>query len=87
MIDLVTGIATVPAILALVNLSKSFGVTGKWAALVAVLLGVGINLAQWAWADAAWFTAATSGLLLGLGAAGLYDITPPAEGKKEEEAI
>lgn len=74
MIDLVTSIATVPAILAIVNLLKGLGLHGRWSALVAVALGVGLNLAVWAFADYAWFTAASSGLILGLGAAGLYDL-------------
>lgn len=76
MIDLVTGIATVPAIVALVNLSKTLGLPAKGALALAVVLGVALNLATYAWADYAWFTAASSGLILGLGAAGLYDLTP-----------
>lgn len=76
MIDIVSGIATVPAIVALVNAAKRVGLPARWALILAIVLGVGLNLAVWAWADYGWFTAASSGLLLGLGAAGLYDLTP-----------
>lgn len=76
MIDLVSGIATLPAIVALVNAAKTAGLPSRAALLLAIALGVGLNLATWAWADYGWFTAASSGLLLGLGAAGLYDLTP-----------
>lgn len=76
MIDLVTGIATVPAIVALVNAAKRTGLPDRFALVLAILLGIGLNLAVWAWADYGWFTAASSGLMLGLGAAGLYDLTP-----------
>lgn len=73
--DTVTLIATVPAIVALVNLAKRFGVRDHYATLTAVLLGVGLNVADYAWSDAGWYAAATQGLILGLGAAGLYDVT------------
>lgn len=91
MIDLVSGIATIPAIVALVNFAKSLGVTGRGALVLAVILGIGLNLATWAFADYSWFTAASSGLLLGLAAAGLYDLTPttttgPRRAAKEDTA-
>ena len=81
MTELITGIATPVAVLALVNLGKQFGVSGRWSALLAVLLGVGLNLAQWAWSEHAWFAAAAQGLTLGLAAAGLYDV---AQGRQPE---
>lgn len=79
MIDLVTSIATVPAILALVNLAKTFGVTGKWSALLAVILGVAIQATEYgvtstAQTPAGWYGAIATGLVLGLSAAGLYDV-------------
>lgn len=76
MIDPVTSIVTVPAIVALTNLIKGLGVGGKWSALVAVLLGVALSVAAWALAGTGWWDAASSGLLLGLAAAGLYDLAP-----------
>lgn len=74
--DAVTTIATVPAIVALTNLIKSLGIDGKWSALVAVLLGASLALASWALTGTGWWEQLSSGLLLGLAAAGLCDITP-----------
>ncbi|MCI7552249.1 MAG: hypothetical protein PUK40_02165 [Actinomycetaceae bacterium] len=72
-------LATVPAILAVVNLGKQFGIKGKWSALLAVLLGVIFRfLDQWAaWGFTLDVNAAaltTEGLIIGLSAAGLYDV-------------
>ena len=83
--DAVTTLATVPAILALTNLAKSFGIQGRWSALLAVLLGVAINIAGYLLADAGWWTVAQSGLLLGLGAAGLYDLAPHSDARRAVE--
>ena len=79
MIETTTTIATIPAILALVNLAKTFGVTGKWSALLAVILGVAIQAAEYgvtstAQTPAGWYGAIATGLVLGLSAAGLYDV-------------
>lgn len=71
--DPVTAIVSVPAILAGTNLLKSFGVAGKWSALVAVVLGVGLNLAATFAGETLGFQAVAQGLILGLGAAGLWD--------------
>lgn len=76
MIDPITSIVTVPAIVALTNLIKGLGVGGKWSALVAVLLGVSLAVAAYALAGTGWWDAASGGLLLGLAAAGLYDLAP-----------
>lgn len=83
--DPITTIATVPAIVALTNLLKSLGIGGKWSALVAVLLGVGLSVASWALAGTGWWEQASSGLLLGLAAAGLYDLTPGEEPRRALE--
>ena len=77
MIDIgtaVTNLATLPAILALVNLGKRFGLSGPWSALAAVILGVALSMAEQAWGASPVFAAARTGLILGLGAAGLYDL-------------
>lgn len=76
MIDPVTSIVTVPAIVALTNLIKSLGVGGKWSALVAVALGASLALATWALTGTGWWEQISSGILIGLAAAGLYDLTP-----------
>lgn len=64
---------TAPAILALVNLVKSLGLSGKWSALVAVVLGVAIACLQ-VYAPAEVVQTISQGLICGLGAAGLYDV-------------
>lgn len=84
--DTITTIATVPAIVALVNLGKSLGINGKASALLAVLLGVGLNYSTFAWGGTGWFEAVSQGLILGLGAAGLYDLTPDG-GETEADAL
>lgn len=62
-----------PAILALVNLAKGVGLPGRWAALAAVVLGVGVAcLERYAPVDVV--QTVTGGLIVGLGAAGLYDV-------------
>lgn len=70
----VTLLATIPAILALVNLAKQLGLPAKAALVVAVLLGVGLNVADYLWASVALYQAISNGLILGLSAAGLYDV-------------
>ena len=44
--DGVLTLATIPAILALTNLLKSFGVEGRWSMLAAVILGLSIVSAE-----------------------------------------
>ena len=78
-------LATIPAILGLVNLAKQWGVQGRWSALLAVLLGVAVALAEYVTAAQVIITAqgvysaVATGLILGLSAAGLYDATATAE--------
>lgn len=79
MIDPITSIVTVPAIVALTNLAKGLGIDGKRSALVAVMWGVSLAVADHALAGTGWWDAASSGLLLGLAAAGLYDLAPTGE--------
>ena len=69
-------IATVPAVLALVNLLKKAGLPAAAAPVVSLLVGV---LAVFAGqhADVAWVKALSEGLILGLAAAGVYDMTKP----------
>jgi len=71
--DTVTTILSVPAVLAIVEFLKSFGVTGKWALLAAVVVAVVLNVADYLWSASGLYGAIVSGLLLGLAAAGLYD--------------
>lgn len=68
-------LATPLVILALVNLGKEFGVKGKWATLLAVILGVLLALLDGLFAANALYSFVSSGLILGLTASGLYDVT------------
>lgn len=74
--DPIMTVATVPAILAIVNLAKGLGLSGRWSALAAVLLGVGLAAAE-AYAPGDLYTTISGGLILGLAAAGLYDVAKP----------
>jgi hypothetical protein len=77
----VTLLATVPAILAIVNFLKGQGLKSNLAIVAAVVLGVVLNVADYYLASSGAYQAAAQGLILGLGAAGLYDVT------KQPEAI
>lgn len=72
--DLVLTAATVPAIVALVNLGKTVGLPSKFAALLAVLLGIVLTLGD-AYLGSVWANI-SSGIIVGLAAAGLYDLAP-----------
>lgn len=75
-----TTLATAPAVLALVTLAKDLGLPTKLSAPLAVLLGVILAVADHALAGSGIYAAAAGGLLLGLGAAGLYDAARLAGG-------
>lgn len=73
--DLITTLVSVPAIVGAVNLLKSLGLPGRWAAVFAVLIGAAIG----AIAAVVQGTELPPGLLIGivtgLSATGLYDVT------------
>lgn len=77
----VTLLATIPAILAIVNLLKKQGLGANNAMLAAVVLGVALSVADFYFAANAAYAAASQGLLLGLAAAGLYDLRKPTTSK------
>jgi hypothetical protein len=72
--DAVNALASIPAILALVQVCKAFGVSGKWAIAAALVIGVALNVAVYLWAASGVFDAVATGLLYGLGGMGLYDV-------------
>lgn len=83
--DAITTLATVPAVIALVNLLKyTFNINGRYSAIIAVILGIGLNIASYALGDMGWYQAAAQGLILGLGSSGLYDITNTASAPSDE---
>lgn len=81
--DAITTVATVPAILAIVNLLKRAGMSDKLSPFIAILLGIGINVSILYFGETEWFKAASQGLILGMSAAGVYDISVTAGAKKE----
>lgn len=86
--DAITTLATVPAVLAIVNLLKdTFNINGKYSALLAVIIGVGLNIANYALGDAGWYQAAAQGLILALGASGLYDMSTAPNSAPSDETI
>lgn len=76
----VTAIATAPAVLALVTLARDLGLPKRLAAPLAVVLGVVLAVADHALGSSGAYAAVADGLLLGLGAAGLYDAARLAGG-------
>lgn len=82
--DTLTTILSVPAVVAIVELLKSFGVAGKWALLAALVVAVALNVADYLWATSGLYGAVVAGLLLGLSAAGLYDVAKTAAPKATE---
>lgn len=77
-----TTLATAPAVLALVTLAKDQGMPKKLAAPLAVVLGVILAVADHALGGTGAYAALADGLLLGLGAAGLYDAARLAGGRE-----
>ncbi len=71
------GVAAVPLIVALTQLAKQLGLSPRWAALLAVCLGLVASVGYQAVGSGgvearAWADAVVAGLALGLSAAGLY---------------
>jgi len=76
--DTLSTILSVPAVVAIVTLCKSFGVTGKWSLLAALVVAVLLNVATYLWSTSGLYAAVVAGILLGLSAAGLYDVAKAA---------
>lgn len=86
--DAITTLATVPAVIALVNLIKNtFNINGRYSAIIAVILGIGLNMASYALGDMGWYQAAAQGLILALGASGIYDLSSTSTGAPSDEVI
>jgi hypothetical protein len=79
--DSVNLLLSVPAVLAVVQFVKQFGVAGRWATLTALVVAVGLNVASYEWGASGLYRAVAQGLLLGLAAAGLYDAAKTAAKK------
>lgn len=73
--QLLFGVAVVPAIIGLTQLTKEIGIPGRFAPLVAVVFGVLAALAQVYSGQWPWIPAVVLGVSLGLSAVGLYSTT------------
>ncbi len=71
-------LASIPAILGIINLLKGLGLPTKAAAPIAVALGVALSVSDLYFSALPVYEAISSGLLLGLGATGLYDVAKMA---------
>nr|DAQ33780.1 MAG TPA: holin [Caudoviricetes sp.] len=67
---------TVPAIVALTNLTKRTGLPSRWSPLVSVLVGVAVACGDAYSTGSGYLDAVARGIILGLTASGLYDLMP-----------
>lgn len=81
----ITTLATVPAMLAIVELLKRLGLPAKSAMPVTVVLSVALGLAQTFLGGDPVYQAAAKYLLMGLGACGLYDAAKIASPTVEQK--
>lgn len=79
--DILNTLLSVPAVVAIVQLGKAFGLAGKWALAAAIVVAVALNVVSYLWSTSGLFAAIVAGLLLGLSAAGLYDVAKTAAPK------
>lgn len=68
-------LVSVPGVLAIVNLLKKIGVSGPWCAALAVIIGVVLSVAHQTLINYQVWQAVENGLIIGLGAAGVWDVT------------
>ena len=69
---LLYGIAVIPAIVGLVQVTKDIGLPANYAPLCAVCFGLLAGFAQFYAGRLVWISAAVTGIALGLSAVGLY---------------
>ncbi len=67
-------VATVPTVVALVNVCKRAGLPPHFAPAVAVGFGLACQLLLWLASGGSFWVAVVAGVLLGLSASGVYDI-------------
>ena len=73
--DTIEIIASVPAIVGLVNLIRDRAkVSSDLAPFIALFLGVGFTMAQGLFTGNIYYDLASKGLILGLAASGIYDV-------------
>lgn len=78
--ETIVTLATIPAVLAMVNFAKALGARGRLLTALAVIFGIVSGLLDYGFTTegaltaSGWYAAAVTGLILGLSAAGLYDV-------------
>ena len=72
--DSLVAVATVPTVVALVNVCKRAGLPAHFCPVVAVGFGLICQLLLWLATGGSFWVAIVSGVLLGLSASGVYDI-------------
>ncbi len=70
--ELIAGVYAIPVILGIVELVKLFNIDPKYCPIIAVILGQVFGFALAYFGDAIQYQAAIQGLVVGLGAVGLY---------------
>ncbi len=80
--QLLLGIAAGPAIVGLVDVLKDCGLPSRYAPLAAVALGILAGLAQQYAPTLSWIQPVVLGIVLGLGAVGLYALRRPEPSSK-----
>lgn len=70
----VIALLVIPAVVGLINMLKAVGLAVRWAGPVAVGIGLVVMLAYGIWGEHQLFMYALLGILIGLGAAGFYDL-------------
>lgn len=78
---IITTLLTAPAILALVTIGRDLGLPAKLAPVVAVVLGIGLGVAEQQLGHLPIYQAAVQGALIGLAASGVYDVSKLAGGR------
>ena len=76
--DPLVTVLSVPAIVAIVTVIKSLGVAGKYSLVAAIAVAVVLNVINYEFAANGLYEAVINGLLVGLSAAGVYDVAKTA---------
>lgn len=75
MFDSLMAVATVPTVVALVNVCKRAGLPAHFCPAVAVGFGLVCQMLLWLVAGGSFWVTVVAGVLLGLSASGVYDMT------------
>ena len=73
--ELITDGSAILVIIAIIQMIKSFGLNQKYSPIIAVILGIGFSLVMAYYGNTVEYEAIIKGLIVGLGAVGLYSGT------------